>query len=73
MRRVIGVDIHQTFAEVVFWEDGKLRPGGRVSVTRAGAGVEGFGPSLGEGDEGVIKAIGNAIAVVRVLAPYVAH
>jgi transposase len=24
MRRVIGMDIHRTFAEVVFWEDGKL-------------------------------------------------
>ena len=26
MRRVIGMDIHRTFAEVVFWEDGRLRP-----------------------------------------------
>ena len=25
MRRVIGMDIHRTFAEVVFWEDGRLR------------------------------------------------
>jgi len=24
MRRVIGMDIHRTFAEVVFWEAGKL-------------------------------------------------
>ena len=22
MRRVIGMDIHRTFAEVVFWEEG---------------------------------------------------
>jgi len=22
MRRVIGIDIHRTFGEVVFWEDG---------------------------------------------------
>ncbi len=36
MRRVIGMDIHRTFAEVVFWEDGRLRPAGRVSMTRAG-------------------------------------
>jgi transposase len=36
MRRVIGMDIHRTFAEVVFWEDGKLRAGGRVGMTRAG-------------------------------------
>ena len=45
MRRVIGMDIHRTFAEVVFWEDGKLRPARRVSMTRAG--LEGFGRSLG--------------------------
>jgi hypothetical protein len=25
MRRVIGMDIHRTFAEVVFWQDGRLR------------------------------------------------
>jgi transposase len=69
MRRVIGMDIHRTFAEVVFWEDGKLRPAGRVSMTRAG--LEGFGRSLGKEDEVVIEATGNAMAVVRVLAPYV--
>jgi hypothetical protein len=23
MKRVIGMDIHRTFAEVVFWEDGR--------------------------------------------------
>ncbi len=71
MRRVIGMDIHRTFAEVVFWEDGKLRPAGRVSMTRAG--LEGFGRSLGKEDEVVIEATGNAMAVVRVLSPYVAR
>jgi transposase len=65
------MDIHRTFAEVVFWEDGKLRPAGRVSMTRAG--LEGFGRSLGKEDEVVIEATGNAMAVVRVLAPYVAR
>ena len=71
MRRVIGMDIHRTFAEVVFWEDGKLRPAGRVSMTRAG--LEGFGRSLSTTDEVVIEATGNAMAVVRVLSPYVAR
>jgi transposase len=70
-QRVIGMDIHRTFAEVVFWEDGKLRPGGRVSMTRAG--LEGFGRSVGKEDEIVIEATGNAMAVVRVLSPYVAR
>ena len=71
MRRVIGMDIHRTFAEVVFWEDGKLRAGGRIGMTRAG--LEGFGRSLGKEDEIVIEATGNAMAVVRVLSPYVAR
>src|SRR5207249_10338641 len=71
MRRVIGMDIHRTFAEVVFWEEGRLRPAGRVSMTRSG--LEGFGRGLGKEDEGVIEATGNAMAVVRTLWPYVAR
>jgi transposase len=71
MRRVIGMDIHRTFAEVVFWEDGRLRPAGRVDLTRSG--LEGFGRALTREDEVVIEATGNAMAVVRVLSPYVAR
>jgi transposase len=70
MRRVIGMDIHRTFAEVVFWEDGNLRPAGRVSITRIG--LEAFGRSLTKEDE-VVEATGNAMAAVRVLAPHVAR
>jgi transposase len=71
MRRVIGMDLHRTFAEVVFWEDGRLRWHGRVDMTRSG--LEGFGRSLGRNDEVVVEATGNAMAVVRVLRPYVAR
>ncbi|MGG5891054.1 IS110 family transposase, partial [Falsiroseomonas sp. HC035] len=71
MRRVIGLDVHRTFAEVVFWEDGRLRPAGRVDMTRSG--LEGFGRSLTKADEVVVEATGNAMAVVRVLSPYVAR
>lgn len=71
MRRVIGMDIHRTFAEVVFWEDGRLRWHGRVDMTRSG--LEGFGRSLSKEDEVVVEATGNAMAVVRVLGPYVAR
>lgn len=71
MRRVIGMDIHRTFAEVVFWELGHLRPAGRVDMTRAG--LEGFGRTLSKEDEVVIEATGNAMAVVRALEPYVAR
>ena len=72
MRRVIGMDIHRTFAEVVFWgEDGGLRWHGRIDMTRSG--LEGFGRSLTKDDEVVLEATGNAMAVVRVLSPYVAR
>jgi transposase len=71
MRRVIGMDIHRTFAEVVFWEEGRLRGHGRVDMTRSG--LEGFGRSLTKDDEVVVEATGNAMAVVRVLSPYVAR
>src|SRR3954454_24923098 len=71
MKRVVGMDIHRTFAEVVFWEDGRLRCHGRVDMTRSG--LEGFARSLTKDDEVVVEATGNAMAVVRVLSPYVAR
>ena len=71
MRRVIGMDIHRTFAEVVFWEDGKLRHFGRVDMTRAA--LDRFGKTLRRDDEVVVEATGNSLAVVRVLTPFVAR
>src|SRR5512133_1754369 len=65
------MDIHRTFAEVIAWEDGRLRPLGRVDMTRAA--LEGFGKRLRVGDEVVVEATGNAMAVVRVLSPFVAR
>ncbi|WP_187435235.1 IS110 family transposase [Bradyrhizobium cytisi] len=63
------MDIHRTFGEVVFWEDGRLRPAGRVDMTRTA--LEGFGKSLQPIDEVVIEATGNCMAVSRVLSPFV--
>ena len=71
MRRVIGMDIHRTFAEVVAWEEGRLKPLGRVDMTRAA--LVGFGKRLQTSDEVVVEATGNAMAVVRVLSPFVAR
>ena len=71
MRRVIGMDIHSTFAEVVIWEAGQLRPAGRVDMSRAG--LEGLGRTLNTEDEVVVEATGNAMAVVRTLEPHVAR
>ena len=58
VRRVIGMDIHRTFAEVVVWEDGRLIRLGRVDMTRTA--LEGFGKSLRPSDEVVMEATGNA-------------
>jgi transposase len=69
MRRVIGMDIHRTFGEVVFWEAGRLRHAGRIDMTRTA--LEGFGKSLLATDEVVIEATSNCMAVSRVLSPFV--
>src|SRR5438270_1819062 len=71
MRRVIGIDIHRVVGEVVCWEGGRLRPAGRVDMTRSA--LENFGRSLTKEDEVVVEATGNAMAVVRMLTPYVAR
>jgi transposase len=71
MRRVIGIDIHRTFDEVVIWENGLTRHEGRVDMTRTA--LEGFGRQLLKTDEVVIEATGNAMAVSRVLSPFVAR
>ena len=57
-------------AEVVCAE-GRLHWHGRVDMTRSG--LEGFGRGLAKDDEVVVEATGNAMAVVRVLSPYVAR
>lgn len=67
MRRVIGMDIHRTFADEVVSEDGRLGHHGRVDITRSG--LEGFGRSLRRWNEFFVEATGNAMAVVRVLSP----
>jgi transposase len=71
MRRVIGIDVHRTFGEVVIWEDGVLRHVGRVDMTRTA--LEGLGKKLRSTDEVVIEATGNSMAVSRVLTPFVAR
>src|SRR5262245_9550743 len=62
MRRVIGIDIHRTFGEVVYWEDGRLRRGGRIDMTRTA--WEGFGKGLLASDEVVIEATANSMGGV---------
>lgn len=71
MRRVIGIDVHRTFGEVVLSEGGTLRHLGRVDMTRTA--LEGLGKGLRSTDEVVIEATGNSMAVSRVLTPFVAR
>jgi transposase len=71
MRRVIGIDIHRTFGEVVIWNKGILRHSGRVDMTRTA--LEGLGKTLDATDEVVIEATGNSMAAARVLSPFVAR
>jgi hypothetical protein len=61
MRRVIGIDIHRTFGEVVIWDKGVLRHAGRIDMKRTA--LEGFGKNLQATDEVVIEATGNSMAV----------
>lgn len=53
MRRVIGIDVHRTSGEAVFWENGRLRHAGRIDMTRTA--LEGFGKTLLASDEVVLE------------------
>src|ERR671920_1100072 len=68
--RVIGMDIHRVFAEVVALLDGVLTRLGRVDMRRDR--LEGFARStLTHDDHVVVEATGNAAAVAEVLSPHV--
>lgn len=68
--RVVGLDVHRTFAEVVFLEGGLCRSGGRVGLTVEE--LNRFGQRLLKTDEVVLEATGNTAAIVRALKPHVA-
>ena len=67
--RVIGLDVHRSFAVVAILEDGEVRSGGRVDLTRDA--VIAFGRQLRADDEVVLEATGNTATVVRLLRPFV--
>ena len=74
MRRVIGIDIHRTFGEVVIWESGVLRHAGRVDMYSAtiwmrSAELTGAGESVQVRREGKANHYfhrSRAVALVRV-------
>lgn len=67
--RVIGMDIHRTFAEAVMIDGDKLIRLGRVNMSRDHLAA--FAAKLTHDDHVVVEATGNAQAVVEVVAPFV--
>jgi transposase len=66
--RVIGLDVARSVAEVAYLQDGLLRAGGRLSLSRPE--LERFARRLGLEDHVVLEATGNTAAIVAVLKAY---
>jgi transposase len=67
--RVIGLEVHRSFAQVSELEDGVLRQRGRVDLVRDA--VLAFARTLRADDEVVLEATGNTMAIVTLLKPHV--
>ena len=67
--RVIGMDIHRTFAEAVMIDGDKLIRLGRVNMSRDHLAA--FAAKLTHDDHVIVEATGNAQAVVEAVAPFV--
>jgi transposase len=69
MMRVIGMDIHRTFAEAVMIDGDRLIRLGRIKMSRDHLAA--FAAKLTSEDHIVIEATGNAHAVAEAVAPFV--
>lgn len=67
--RIIGLDVHRSFAEVAILDRGAIRRAGRVLLEH-GRIIE-FGKTLDLSDEVVLEATGNTAIIVRLLRPFV--
>ena len=67
--RVIGLDVHRTFAAVAVLDNTQPSHPGRVDLTREA--VLAFGGKLRPDDEVVIGATVNTAMIVRLLRPFV--
>ncbi len=67
--RVVGLDIHRSFAEAALIEAGRVRHLGRVDLVREK--IVAFAKKLGIETEVVVEATGNTMAVVKLMAPHV--
>ena len=68
--RIIGLDVHRTFAKVAIREHGRVRPAGRISTTTAGLQL--FVRRLTRWDEVVLEATCNTHAIARLLRAHAA-
>ena len=67
---IIGMDIHRSFAQAAFLQDGQVKREQRVDLIHDR--LIKFGKSLSVEDEVVIEATGNSAAVERILKGYLA-
>jgi len=67
--RVVGLDIHRSFAEAAMIDEGGVRQLGRIDLVRER--VIAFAKRLGKSAEVVVEATGNTMAVVKLMAPHV--
>lgn len=67
--RVIGMDIHRSFAQVAILKDGEIIQELRVDLVHGP--LVNFARTLSIEDEVVIEATGNSAAVERLMRPYV--
>src|SRR5271169_3676764 len=66
---IIGMDIHRSFAQVAFLENGQIKREQRVELVHDR--LVKFAKTLSVEDEVVIEATGNSAAVERILRPFV--
>jgi transposase len=69
--RFVGIDVHLDFCEVAIAEGKAIRSVGRIETDPAK--LELFAQSLGQDDQVVLEATGNAFAIARIIEPRVAR
>jgi transposase len=67
--RVVGLDIHRSFAEAAMIDKGCVQQLGRIDLVRER--VIAFAKRLGKNTEVVVEATGNTMAVVKLMTPHV--
>ena len=67
--RVVGLDIHRSFAEAAMIDEGRVQQLGRIDLVRER--VIAFAKRLGKTTDVVVEATGNTMAVVKLMAPHV--